>query len=115
MSHHATEDLATITGRTLLMAELKFFASLRTSEINKFGAQEGDTFSFEPATRRETLYLLSTIPAGLAASADGFIARRDGATISPLLFLVALGAVVLGMLWLVQFVLRNEEKRTRGG
>ena len=23
--------------------------------------------------------------------------------------------VVLGMLWLVQFVLRNEEKRTRGG
>ncbi|MBI3856301.1 MAG: hypothetical protein HY293_11485 [Planctomycetes bacterium] len=37
----ATEDLATITGRTLLMAELKFFASLRTSEINKFGAQEG--------------------------------------------------------------------------
>jgi hypothetical protein len=28
--------------------------------------------------------------------------------------LVALGAVVLGMLWLVQFVLRNEEKRTRG-
>jgi hypothetical protein len=29
--------------------------------------------------------------------------------------LVALGAVVLGMLWLVQFVLRNEEQRTRGG
>jgi len=29
--------------------------------------------------------------------------------------LVALTAVVLGMLWLVQFVLRNEEKRTRGG
>jgi hypothetical protein len=29
--------------------------------------------------------------------------------------LVALAAVVLGMLWLVQFVLRNEEKRTRGG
>jgi hypothetical protein len=29
--------------------------------------------------------------------------------------LVALMAVVLGMLWLVQFVLRNEEKRTRGG
>jgi hypothetical protein len=29
--------------------------------------------------------------------------------------LVALGAVVLGMLWLVQFVLRNEEHRTRGG
>jgi hypothetical protein len=28
---------------------------------------------------------------------------------------VALGVVVLGMLWLVQFVLRNEEKRTRGG
>jgi len=28
--------------------------------------------------------------------------------------LVALAAVVLGMLWLVQFVLRNEE-RTRGG
>jgi hypothetical protein len=28
---------------------------------------------------------------------------------------VALAAVVLGMLWLVQFVLRNEEKRTRGG
>jgi hypothetical protein len=28
--------------------------------------------------------------------------------------LVALAAVVLGMLWLVQFVLRNEEKRTRG-
>jgi hypothetical protein len=28
---------------------------------------------------------------------------------------VALTAVVLGMLWLVQFVLRNEEKRTRGG
>jgi len=28
---------------------------------------------------------------------------------------VALGIVVLGMLWLVQFVLRNEEKRTRGG
>jgi hypothetical protein len=27
--------------------------------------------------------------------------------------LVALGAVVLGMLWLVQFVLRNEEKGTR--
>lgn len=27
---------------------------------------------------------------------------------------VALTAVVLGMLWLVQFVLRNEEKRTRG-
>jgi hypothetical protein len=27
----------------------------------------------------------------------------------------ALGAVVLGILWLVQFVLRNEEKRTRGG
>jgi hypothetical protein len=29
--------------------------------------------------------------------------------------LVALAAVVVGMLWLVQFVLRNEEKRTRGG
>jgi hypothetical protein len=29
--------------------------------------------------------------------------------------LVALGAVVLGILWLVQFVLRNEEKRSRGG
>jgi hypothetical protein len=29
--------------------------------------------------------------------------------------LVALTAVVLGMLWLVQFVLRNEEKRSRGG
>jgi hypothetical protein len=29
--------------------------------------------------------------------------------------LVALGAVVLGILWLVQFVLRNEEKGTRGG
>jgi hypothetical protein len=29
--------------------------------------------------------------------------------------LVALGVVVLGMLWLVQFVLRNEEQRTRGG
>jgi hypothetical protein len=29
--------------------------------------------------------------------------------------LVALGAVVLGMLWLVQFVLRNEEQRTRDG
>ncbi len=29
--------------------------------------------------------------------------------------LVALTAVVLGMLWLVQFVLRNEEKRIRGG
>jgi len=29
--------------------------------------------------------------------------------------LVALAAVVLGMLWLVQFVLRNEEKRTRDG
>jgi len=29
--------------------------------------------------------------------------------------LVALGAVVLGMLWLVHFVLRNEERRTRGG
>jgi hypothetical protein len=28
--------------------------------------------------------------------------------------LVALTAVVLGMLWLVQFVLRNEEKGTRG-
>jgi hypothetical protein len=28
--------------------------------------------------------------------------------------LVALTAVVLGMLWLVQFVLRNEENRTRG-
>jgi len=28
---------------------------------------------------------------------------------------VALAAVVLGMLWLVQFVLRNEEKRTREG
>ena len=28
--------------------------------------------------------------------------------------LVALAAVVLGMLWLVQFVLRNEETRTRG-
>jgi hypothetical protein len=27
---------------------------------------------------------------------------------------VALTAVVLGMLWLVQFVLRNEENRTRG-
>ena len=26
--------------------------------------------------------------------------------------LVALTAVVLGMLWLVQFVLRNEEKRS---
>jgi hypothetical protein len=32
-----------------------------------------------------------------------------------MLGLVALGVVVLGMLWLVQFVLRNEEKRTRGG
>ncbi len=32
-----------------------------------------------------------------------------------MLGLVALGIVVLGMLWLVQFVLRNEEKRTRGG
>jgi hypothetical protein len=29
--------------------------------------------------------------------------------------LLALAAVVLGMLWLVQFVLRNEEKRTRDG
>jgi len=29
--------------------------------------------------------------------------------------LVALTAVVLGILWLVQFVLRNEEKRSRGG
>jgi hypothetical protein len=29
--------------------------------------------------------------------------------------LVALAAVVLGMLWLVQFVLRNEEKGARGG
>jgi hypothetical protein len=29
--------------------------------------------------------------------------------------LVALTAVVLGMLWLIQFVLRNEERRTRGG
>jgi hypothetical protein len=29
--------------------------------------------------------------------------------------LVALAAVVVGMLWLVQFVLRNEEKGTRGG
>ncbi len=29
--------------------------------------------------------------------------------------LVALAAVVLGMLWLVQFVLRNEEKGNRGG
>jgi len=29
--------------------------------------------------------------------------------------LVALTAVVLGMLWLVQFVLRNEEKGARGG
>jgi hypothetical protein len=29
--------------------------------------------------------------------------------------LVALTAVVLGMLWLVQFVLHNEERRTRGG
>jgi len=29
--------------------------------------------------------------------------------------LVALAAVVLGMLWLVQFVLRNEERRTREG
>jgi hypothetical protein len=29
--------------------------------------------------------------------------------------LFALTAVVLGMLWLVQFVLRNEEKRTGGG
>jgi hypothetical protein len=28
--------------------------------------------------------------------------------------LVALAAVVLGMLWLVQFVLRNEEKGARG-
>jgi hypothetical protein len=28
---------------------------------------------------------------------------------------IALTAVVLGMLWLVQFVLRNEEKGTRGG
>jgi len=28
---------------------------------------------------------------------------------------MALAAVVLGMLWLVQFVLRNEEKRARGG
>jgi hypothetical protein len=28
--------------------------------------------------------------------------------------LVALTAVVLGMLWLVQFVLRNEENGTRG-
>jgi hypothetical protein len=27
---------------------------------------------------------------------------------------LALTAVVLGMLWLVQFVLRNEENRTRG-
>jgi hypothetical protein len=32
-----------------------------------------------------------------------------------LIGLVALLAVVLGMLWLVQFVLRNEEKRARGG
>ena len=32
-----------------------------------------------------------------------------------LIGLVALSAVVLGMLWLVQFVLRNEEQRTRGG
>ena len=32
-----------------------------------------------------------------------------------MLGLVALGVVVLGMLWLVQFVLRNEEKGTRGG
>jgi hypothetical protein len=29
--------------------------------------------------------------------------------------LIALAAVVLGMLWLVQFVLRNEENRTMGG
>ncbi len=29
--------------------------------------------------------------------------------------LVVLAAVVLGMLWLVQFVLRNEEKGARGG
>jgi hypothetical protein len=28
--------------------------------------------------------------------------------------LVALAAVVLGMLWLVQFVLRNEEKGAQG-
>jgi hypothetical protein len=28
---------------------------------------------------------------------------------------IALTAVVLGMLWLVQFVLRNEEKGARGG
>jgi hypothetical protein len=35
--------------------------------------------------------------------------------IAAMIGLVALMAVVLGMLWLVQFVLRNEEKRTRGG
>jgi hypothetical protein len=29
--------------------------------------------------------------------------------------LLALGAAVVGILWLLQFVLRNEEKRTRGG
>jgi len=29
--------------------------------------------------------------------------------------LMALAAVVLGILWLLQFVLRNEEKGTRGG
>lgn len=37
----AEEDLATIAGRTLIMAELKFFASLPTSHINKLGAQMG--------------------------------------------------------------------------
>lgn len=37
----ADEDLATIAGRTLVMAELKFFASLPTSHINKLGAQQG--------------------------------------------------------------------------
>ena len=29
--------------------------------------------------------------------------------------LLALTAVVMGILWLVQFVLRNEEKGSRGG
>jgi len=29
--------------------------------------------------------------------------------------LLALGAAVVGILWLLQFVLRNEEKRTREG
>ena len=29
--------------------------------------------------------------------------------------LLALGAAVVGILWLLQFVLRNEEKRSRGG